>query len=53
MLALKRNIRRNAVKESRERIKAALKDCGFCVPLRAERDDQSGAGGYSQGRFGI
>jgi predicted ATPase with chaperone activity len=33
----------NAVKESRERIKATLKKLRVCVPLRPGRDNQSGA----------
>ena len=41
-----------AVKESRERIKAALKNCGHDFPS-AERHRQPGARRHSQGRFGV
>ena len=41
-----------AVKESRERIQAALKNCGFDFPS-SRRHRQSGARRHSQGRLGI
>ena len=41
-----------AVKESRERIKSALKNCGFDFPA-AERHRQSRARRHSQGRLGL
>ena len=41
-----------AVKESRERIKAALKNCGHDFPV-SERHRQSCARRYSQGRLGV
>jgi magnesium chelatase family protein len=43
----------NAVKESRERIKSALRNCGYEVSLRAGGHHQSRACGHSQGRLGI
>ena len=43
----------NAVKESRERIKSALRNCGFEFPIWAGGDDQLGARRRAQGRFGI
>jgi magnesium chelatase family protein len=43
----------DAVKESRERIKAALKNWGFAFPHGQGSDHQSGTGGHTQGRVGI
>jgi magnesium chelatase family protein len=43
----------NAVKESRERIKSALRNCGYEFSLWSGRDHQSGTCGRAQRRLRI
>ena len=42
-----------AVKESRERIKSAVRNCGFDFPFNSNCNRESRPGGHSQGRFGV